>query len=615
MFIVVSLSFLLVSAGISYRYKRNIADCVGPVFAGMIMVMYALAFFRGLKLLWVVMLLAAGFCIYKTATPKGKSFKEMLGRLLDLYIFFLVLCTVFVGFSTSSMVFTWWDDINYWSSDAKQLFFMNGFPGKYGNVSPEFGDYPPVTSLVKWLFLQIGCSSYRESLQFTGYFFANVIFMMPLASKAGECIDRFGVSAVYRVLMKAVTFLGLVLLPGVFNGIIYYGTPADITMAIIYGCLLLAVYDRKDVDELYYYVRIALYTAVLLLTKSIGFEWAVFALVFFFLWWGREKKIIFPILFGGIALGSWLMFCLINRRVAKLTGAGIKMATSGNYSAPENAPDKLMFFVQGFLFEPMHADHNLTLDLSTGAAVVLIFASVFVLYKIKALVWPETKRIFIFLAISAVVAYSIVFVAHITIFQTEDQYLEPYAMAVSIARYCAPFTLGSVYLLMGICFDRVKDCTSFKGAFIPLAAAFAVIFLTADYSGVYKYLWGYRDNVAADVAYFNDMVGDDGFRLVEALDDESLWGKRVLVLRDGHTYYWVHNTYISKEASPVALVYDSFLTEEDTGDTMLKKIMDSHAQFLYVEDEQGIAEDFFKEVLENEDFEPGRVIEIKGNVY
>ena len=108
------------------------------------------------------------------------------------------------------------------------------------------------------------------------------------------------------------------------------------------------------------------------------------------------------------------------------------------------------------------------------------------------------------------------------------------------------------------------------------------------------------------------MIGEDGFRLVKALDDRSLWGRRVLVLRDGHSYYWVHNTYISKEASPVALVYDVFLTEEDTVDSIEKKIADSHAEYFYVEDAEQSATGFFKEVLGREDYEPGRVIRIEG---
>ncbi|MCR5403702.1 MAG: hypothetical protein K6E91_07800 [Butyrivibrio sp.] len=612
MFIVVMLAFLLLSAFMAHKTKKHITQCTSIVFAGVILTMYVLAFFRALDFLWIIAAFVIPGVMAAVIFEGKEGIEGVLKKLTDPIIILLGICTLAVGLCASEMVFTWWDDINYWSSDAKQLFFLNGFPGKYGNVSPEFGDYPPVTSLVKWLFLQLGGSSYNESLQFLGYFFANAVFMLPLVGKAAECIDELDVSAAFRALLKGTSFLGAMLLPGVFNGIIYYGTPADITMAIVYGALLLSIYDDKDCTDFYYYARIAMYTAVFLLTKSIGFEWAMFALAFYFLWGRRKKRILISALFAGTFWGSWLLFCFVNRRVAKLTGAGIKMATSGSYSAPDNAVQKLVFFAQGFLFEPMHADHNMTIDLSTGAFVVLIFLAVVALHMFRVINRREMGKLMLFLALSAVFSYAIVFAAHITIFQTEDQYLEPYAMAVSIARYCSPFALGGTYLIMGMCFDRLRSFGKTMRVVAALCAALAFVFLTADYSGLYRYLIGYRADVQNDRAYCNDMIGEDGFKLIKAVDDRSLWGKRVLVLRDGHSYYWVHNTYISKEASPVALVYDVFLAEEDTGDGILKKIADSHAGYFYVEDDEGAATDFFKKALGMEDYEPGRVISIEG---
>ena len=115
------------------------------------------------------------------------------------------------------------------------------------------------------------------------------------------------------------------------------------------------------------------------------------------------------------------------------------------------------------------------------------------------------------------------------------------------------------------------------------------------------------------------MVGDDGRIIVNAvLEDKSLWGKRVLVMRDGHTYHWVHDTYISKEASPVPLVYDAFLAESDDSAVMASKIMDKHASYLYVEDEAGVSADLFKPLLaDGEEYSAGviyKVIEQNGAV-
>ena len=619
MFWLVALALLLLSARIAHVYRENILDSITVSFAGLLMVLYLLAFFDGLKGIGVISILVVVYVFVRMVmdvrADKSSFAKEIseYGRLLaDPGVIFAVICSAVVGVLTRQQVFTWWDDINFWSSDAKQIFFLNGFSGKYGNVSPEFGDYPPITSLAKWLFLQIGGGEYIESLQFLGYFVLCLIFLFPMLSKAMAAIRACDMNRWCKIALYAVAFVCTALFPGVFNGIIYYGTPADITMAIVYGALLLAIYDSYGHEKAIYYVRIGLFTAVLLLTKSVGFEWALFALIFYIVVANREKLIWLPVIFAGVSYGSWLLFCFVNRRVAKLTGAGIRMATSGTYSAPDNTFDKMRYFAEGFMFQPMHSDYNLTVDLSTGATVFLIFGAMAGMYFLCILGKGEFKKIALFSLITGVLAYAIVFMAHISLFQTEDQYLDAYAMGISIARYCAPFTLGSAYLLIGIGFNRLRASNVKRRMLIFGSVCALVVLLCADYSGVYKYLRGYRDQIEENTAYVSDMVGEDGKELVNAVSDKRYWGRRVLVLRDGHEYYWVHNTFISKEASPVALVYDTFLIEEDTADTIRQKMLDSHASYFYVEDKDGVAFELFSDLVPEGTFKPGTVIKIEG---
>ena len=619
MFWIVIVALLLVSARIARVYKENILDSVCVSFAGLLMIMYVLAFFRGLKALMIISVIAAGYVLVRMVLDVGRgnsSFaKELLqyGRLLaDPGLICTVICTAFVGVMTRQQIFTWWDDINFWSSDARQMFFLNGFPGKYGNVSPEFGDYPPVTSLAKWLFLQLGGKEYTESLQFLGYFVLCLIFLLPMLARIQAAVESLNIKKPYKAMFKVLAFICTALFPGVFNGIIYYGTPADVAMAIVYGALLLAIYDQYGHGKFFYYARIGLYTAVLFLTKSVGFEWALFALIFYILMANREKLMWLSVLFAGASYGSWLLFCFINRRVAKLTGAGIRMATSGTYSAPDNTFDKMRYFAEGFMFQPMHSDYNGTVDLSTGAVVLIIFALIIGMYAFNILGKSEVKKIALFTLITGILAYGIVFMAHISLFQTEDQYLDAYAMGISIARYCAPFTLGSVYYLVGIGFNRLRAKNGNRHLAIFGAVCVLFVLLCADYSGLNKYLFGYRDQLSDNLAALEDMVGEDGKVLVQAVSDKEYWGKRVLVLRDGHEYYWVHNTYISKEASPVALVYDTFLTEEDTAETMRKKMLDSHASYFYVEDKDNVSFELFSDLVPGGVFEPGVVYKIEG---
>lgn len=610
-FFITFIALFLGSALISIRYKQILGDAIALCTAGLILVLYVLAFFRGMKFIGVLAFLfcaAFGVLLFRMDKAGRNDLVKELGRTLaDPTNLMLILALVLVTVMTLETPFTWWDDINFWSSDAKQLFFMNGFPGKYGNVSPEFGDYPPVTSIFKWLFLQLGMEEYRESLQFAGYFALNALFLMPLFGR----IKKTGLGAVVNVL----GFVAVMMLPGVFNGIIYYGTPADITMGIIYGALLLTMLEGKDGSDPLLYVKIAAFTAVLFLTKSVGIEWAVFALIFYILICKKDKKIFGAAVFSGITYGSWLVFCLINRRVAKLTGAGLKMATSGTYTAPQNAADKARFFAEGFLTMPMHADRNLTFDISVCAGVVILFAFLFVLYYKKLMDISEIKKVGAFLIVTGLITYGIIFLAHISIFQTENQYLDAYAMAVSMGRYGFPFLFGGYYLLMGTLFSRLEEVQGKKFKMIAATVTFAFVLLTADYAGIYKHLSGYRKDVSENNAYNHDMVGDDGRIIVDkVLRDKSLWGKRVLIIRDGHTYHWVHDTYISKEASPVALVYDSFKAEEDSSDTMMQKIISDHASYIYVEDEDNLSKELFAPLMSaGQEFEPGEIYEVNWN--
>ncbi|MBE5826574.1 MAG: hypothetical protein E7307_08050 [Butyrivibrio sp.] len=605
-------AYFLLSARLADKFKKNISQTASVSAAALLLVLYAFAYAGHLELVGAASLVYIGYVsadlFYKKEAGRIQVY---LRNIFSIEMVLLTATVIFVGFMTGQRVFTWWDDINYWSSDAKQLYFMGGFPGKYGNASPEFGDYPPVTSLAKWLFLQLSPVRYRESLQFTGYFALNTVFLMPLLSKVKEASAKLSKAA--GLLLSVLMFGALMLFSGIFNGMIYYGTPADITMGIVYGALLLSIYDFNGTDRTYYYIRIALYVSVLLLTKSVGIEWAVFALIFYIIFAPKGKGIFFSGAFGAAVYGSWLILCLMNRRVAKLTGAGIRMAASGNFTAPDNTLDKMRYYAEAFLFWPMHGDRNITLDISAGCAVALIFAAIIVLGARRFITGKEMRKLIAFTAVTGVIAYGIIFLAHISIFGTEDQYLDAYAMSLSIARYCAPFTLGTAYLLFGISFDRGFE----KGtkSIMAVAGIWALfIALTADYSGVYTHLIGYRLSLQEDKDYVYDMVTDEGRRIAAAVSDRRYWGKRVLILRDPKNNSYVHNAYISKEACPAALVYDVW-SADDNKDSIIRKMKESHAEYFYVEDPGKETDALFGELLKDEGYRSGQIYSVSGLDY
>ena len=620
MWFLIPTALFLTAAALAVKFKESICDTIAITGAMQILVLYLLAIFRGLKYIYgisAVVIVLFGVFVFmehcsmaESVTKKIVSIsihKRVLRRSLkalctpSVIVFVLVLAAV--TYLTRDQIFTWWDDINFWSSDAKQIYYLGGFSGKYGNVSPEFGDYPPVTSLAKWIFLQISPSKYMEGLQFAGYFAFNAVFLMPFVSPVRE---RF--SAPFTILAF--------LIPGIVSGIIFYGTPADITMGIVYGALLFAIWDKDNHTDLFYYGRIALYTAVLLLTKSVGIEWALFALLFYFLLGYKEKGIIFSIFFSASFYGSWLFFCLLNRRVAKATGLGIKMAT-GSYSVPANALEKAKYFFLGLWTMPMHADHNITLDLPIGVMIIIIFVALVAMLKFGLLESSVKKPFALFLIVSAIVSYLIIFIAHISLFQAEDQYLDAFAMTNSTTRYGAPFTIGGLYLLAGIALTKAgksQRTADEKRAYIIYAVIAGFILLTADYKGLNYYLFEYRDSLAEKTEYNQAMIDDGGQMFFESVyGHRDLWGHRVLNMRSGEANHYFHDAYISKEVSPVPAVYDT-LTNDDGIGSITDKILRSHAEYLFVEEpeaETDNAKEMFDSMTEgSEPFEFWKIYKI-----
>jgi multisubunit Na+/H+ antiporter MnhG subunit len=205
----------------------------------------------------------------------------------------------------------------------------------------------------------------------------------------------------------------------------------------------------------------------------------------------------------------------------------------------------------------------------------------------------------------------LIFFAHISLFQAEDQYLDAFAMTNSIARYGAPFIMGAMYLIMGVALDRTSKEEKISRYTVTLAVIAAFILLTADYTGTFYALHGYRQEIATKMQYNSDMIDEGGQDFLATVSGEkSLRGHRVLNLRSSSYNHWVHDTYISKEASPVPVVYET-LMEDDYLDSVTLKIKNSHAEYFYVEPQVVAEYDYLDEIVtDGESFETGRVYRV-----
>ena len=530
-------------------------------------------------------------------------------------------------------VVTWWDDINFWASDVKSLYFLNGFAGKYANVAPEFGDYPPGAQLIKWWFLHLDPHTFHEGLAFAGYHVMNLVFMLPFLK------GLKGRNVPVMILMAAALWW----FPSIAEVYGYDGFCADLTMACIYGGFLYAVTDRKGKmepnGELFYYGRLALYLGVLVLVKSIGFVWAVFGLVFLFLYRCRavgeitkNKKgrsllpmaavAVVPVLSGG----SWMLFCLLMRRVTKTTATAVKYMTTDEYGISGYMGEFARAFAKAFVSSPLHKEKGIGIDL-TPLGFCLCICLIVLLFcrngirlgggesrrQGSTLMSGEEGRIVLwFVLISGVLFYGIIFLAHITIFATETQYLEASGMISSIERYGAPFTIGTLLFLAGIWLDRGERL--FRSDKLPVFVQkygtylcfILFVALTAGYQVGYHGLIGYRDTMAEKLAERAAMIGEDEARFLETIRILGTdTGTRVCYIRRGDVPRWVNNSYAGYEASPVSVVYRSVNLDDAPTEWIVQEIRASHAVYLYAEETDADAGAVFDEITQEGDFSCG----------
>ncbi len=584
MFIIHILSLLTFILILGFFLKEKLTDCIPAAVSLLILLLYGLSFGN---LLWLtdilapLFLLGSGIFVFKMDSEKRKEFAVFATKELHTPAFLTALLLFLaVTVCVSGKLTSWWDDYNFWATDVKSIFYLDGFAGKYENVAAEFGDYPPGTQMMKWWFLHFSPSEFKEGLMFAGYYVCNLAFLVPL-------LERIKKKNIITMTIGAAL---LWLFPSMVEAFWMDGCCADFTMAVIYGAFLTAVLDREGHSALFYYGRQACYLMVLVLCKNTGAIWLVFGILFTLLYhflhrkdeiFAQDRKAVKSGLLAVILLpvlteGSWLFFCLMNRRVAKLTGVAVHMAT-GSMNIPDVQGQMVDAFVTAFLKWPLHRYSTAILNLSPLMMVILVLAIYALLGIRKKITGKDSIFLFLSALLSAAAFYSLNLISHLTIFAVETQYLEPFGMVSSIERYGAPFTIGSLYLIAYLVLKKENGTLGFLLCTIP-------VLLTADYQGSYRALTGYRSTTEEIRQEREDIVdekAEDFLKAVGAGTKESIG--RVLYLRDVSDISWVRNAYVSFEAAPVSVMYGNISGGTTDSEALRKTIEESHAGYLYVE--------------------------------
>ena len=606
------LAFFLCLLILSRFWKESLVEMLPMLLCMLVLVLYVLAFLHHLS--WIdgigIGVIAVFFIWYLSRKKEKRAafVKSCLDNVTQPSFIAAVLLLLVVILCTSQKAVTWWDDINFWATDVKSLYFLDGFAKKYGNVAPEFGDYPPGAQLIKWWFLHFDPAVFHEGLAFAGYYVMNLIFMLPLLKKIrGKNIFLF-----------LLTALLLWFLPSIVEVYGYDGFCADLTMACIYGNFLYAVTDRKGKPDSLYYVRLALYLAVLVLVKSVGFIWAGFGLVFLAVYqWSvfhsadgekvpKKEKIkslavcIAPFISGG----SWMLFCLLMRRVTRTTATAVKYMTTDEYGISGYTGEFAKAFLKAFVSSPLHKEKSLVLDLTPLGFYIIVCALVIFFFHKNLMPKKQGKLVLWFTIISGAVFYAVIFLAHITIFATETQYLEASGMISSIERYGAPFTIGTLIFLANIWLECGGQIWENSGHVLlsrygSCLCFLAFIALTAGWRTGFEGLIGYRSSVSEKLSGRAEMIDEDAASFLQTIQILGMENStRVCYIQRDDTPRWVKNSYTSMEASPVSVVYRSVNLDDAVTDWMAQEIRDSHAFYLYAEETDADANSVFAPMMD-----------------
>ena len=586
------LAFFAAAFAVAYYFRSSLPETIPLVFCGLALILYPLAFFRALGLIDVIAIaLCLAVLIYFYVQYQRLGGKEFWHRcrpiLGDLRFWaFLGVAVVMICLVQFRQVLEW-DAYNFWAPDIKSLFYRNGFAGQYCNVSPGFGDYPPIMQLLLWWFLHLG-GAWQEQTLFVGYFLFGASLLFALAGKFIRS-NRFWTFP----LAVGLGFVVL-LLPGLVDTSWYRSLYMDPVMALVFGSMLgLAVGDNPN-DRRQREISFFLLALFLTLMKSIGFLWALFAIVFYFLWHHRSRsgRSFAAITLAGVAgvYGSWALFCKLTERTTTLTvslaptlGSRIRELLGGTLLASGHNAAFLSSFLKAFFTESVHLGATALPGLTPFFTVLLILGSFALLGRAGLLNPKECRKLLIYAAAVLGFTYLMLLTAHLTIFYEETAYLEPAKMAEQMTRYSSPATLG-LLMLAGTVLTRKRRLKNIfpSPTLLKAVAVFLILAGTCWGTVMDGFIAGHDRLNESRITLREQRLAEYGTYIAAAsaisVDDPRA---RVLLCTATAEDFELKAPVIAYAVSPISMMALS-LPSGDNAATVIASLQTAHAGYLYV---------------------------------
>lgn len=591
--IVINLGALAgLSAFWAVRFRSSLTETLPAALCSIGIVLYGLAFFQ--KLHWITAILALcllllALLFLREARRRGlrAALRLACGPLRETQFWVIAAAVTAVILLVGYRQVLEWDAYSFWASDIKSLFYRNGFAERQSNVASAYGDYPPNLQLMIWWFLHM-CGRFDEGLLFGGYFLYSGLLLFSLTGR----LHLKG--TVRQVIAGAAAAALLFALPSVVDTSWYRALYVDPVMAILWGCLLCTIALEHRCTEGFWYFKCLVLLAAMTLTKSIGFLWGLYAVVFYLVWHGFGKKQL--VRAGGMAAAvaagciPWNLYCRLLERTTYLTdsigpsvGNRVQEILQGTFFSSGNNLAYIKSYIKAFLFESVHRARTWAVDLTPALVMLLVFGVFLMFYRVRWLSRGQFLRLAGFALGVYGLTYCILLCSHLTIFYNESQYLQTANMLTQMTRYGAPMNLGFLLLGAAVCMERL-ELPPQKGAYaravLPGLAALTVL-LCAGYSTMADCLIAGHDPLNPQRlekrALFLDSYGDFLEEIAQVpLDGE---GQRVLLLYSSAEY----NPIVTFFASPVS-VQTARYYEGMAPETLWSIVDRAGASWVYVQD-------------------------------
>lgn len=496
MLLTVHFLFILLSAFIlADRQEKKMVETIPVVFSVLILALYVLAFFNRMWLIDYLSLsgVLAGIFFLGRERQSQKFARQLLEP--SFLIFAAVTAVGMVLVSARGVAY--FDDFHFWAVDIKSIYSLQGYAAKGFNCAAAFGDYPPAMQLVAaWVMHCLG--EFREGYITCGYFLILQVYMAPLLARvprrADVCLGAF--------IWMFVLFT--------FGPNILEGYSPDPLMGMMYGAVLVLVCSGKENTDSFDYFNIASVLSVLILTKSIGIQWAIFAVVFMAgqMYFQKRRLQFRHILWMLLPLCTWLswyLFCKLFDRTTYLV-ANLQAETSdGLFRVFESDLFKsygkeLFHSFVAALFRKQQSG-ILGIGLSTVFCFAAFLVVILIFRKIQLLNTSEFRWVLGFTALSGIIEYGILLVSVETMFLAEyGNYTNVDNMVLLVKRYGCPYVIGTTMLLLHILFQRLdRICLSKdsgpakKSACRVWLAVIAVSIAIAPVSAIWERYVSYRE--------------------------------------------------------------------------------------------------------------------------